>query len=220
MAAPRCIHHYSHNDMIRSTVFALLWWYVAICCGACGVFCESKKGTTRAACNHVGTLVDYRELDGCQWLIRLDDGRLLLPQRWPEGFAPVAGQRIRFGFEEVLDLMTICMAEDVVVRLTCLEAIADTSRPQPLPCLQIDDPFEVDWLNKALERYNPHRVVRYPWRDGWVYLLEGQQQWALYDCQGTLLCTTMGDSEDRCHLNYLNLLRTGKVIWVGEGIWD
>ncbi len=202
---------------------ASLWLSAALFFSACGVFCESKKSGMRSACSHVGTLADYRELDGCQWLIRLEDGRLLLPQTWPEGFVPEAGRRIRFDFEEVPEQMTICMAEDLVVRITCIEieeVRADTLRPQPPPCLRIDDPFEVDWLNKALDRYNPERVVRYPWRDGWAYLLEGQELWALYDCQGTLLCTTRGDREDKCHRNYLNLLGTGKVIWVGEGMWD
>ncbi len=212
--------------MTRPAFLAMWWLTMASVFGSCALFCESKKSTDEG-CTHTATVLDYRELDGCQWLLRLDDSldapagaRLLLPQAWPDGFVPEAGMRVRLGFTPVRDVMTICMAEDLVVQLTCLERLPDDARPQPLPCRKIDNPFEVDWMNRALDRYNPDRVVRYPWRDGWVYLLEGQDTWALFDCQGTLLCTTEGDPEDKCHRNYLNQLKDGKVIWVGEGMWD
>lgn len=212
--------------MTRPLFLVVCWLAMVSLLGSCALFCESKK-TAERACTHTATILDYRKLDGCQWLLRLDDslsaphqGRLLLPQAWPDDFEPRAGMRVRIGFEPVRDVMTICMAEDLVVQLTCIQPLSENTRPQPLPCLKIDNPFEVDWMDRALDRYNPDRVVRYPWRDGWVYLLEGQETWALFDCQGTLLCTTEGDPNDKCHRNYLNQLRNGKVIWVGEGMWD
>ncbi|GEM_PF-4050037 len=133
----------------------------------CSTFRPNGQPATASSCTTQARIVDYSDLDGCRLLLQLDDGRLLLPQKWPKEFVPQAAMRVRIGFEIVPEAVSICMVEDAVVRLSCIEPLEGISeRPQPLPCAYTNSPFEVPWMNQALDRYNPERIVRYTWRDG------------------------------------------------------
>lgn len=88
--------------------------------------CKSKNQDDMASkqCTHQGTVVDKTGLDGCGLLIQTSGGKLLLPSEFASGVDQSlikAGAKIRFGYTEV-DGMSICMAEDAIVRIDCLEA--------------------------------------------------------------------------------------------------
>ena len=88
--------------------------------------CKSKNQDDMAnkQCTHQGTVVDKTGLDGCGLLIETSDGKLLLPAEYAGGVDQSlikAGAKIRFDYTEVGG-MSICMAEDAIVRIDCLEA--------------------------------------------------------------------------------------------------
>lgn len=59
-------------------------------------------------------------LDGCGFLIELDNGTKLNPVEYAvKSFNFEDGQRIRFSYKEV-DMMNVCMAGQTV-KITCLE---------------------------------------------------------------------------------------------------
>lgn len=75
------------------------------------------------ACNTFGLVQDYSKLDGCKLLIETEKGTLLRPAELPEGAYLRDGQKIRFGYEEMPEMMSICMRERMTVRITCLEVV-------------------------------------------------------------------------------------------------
>ena len=88
--------------------------------------CKSKNQDDMAnqKCSQRGTVVDKTDLDGCGLLIQTSGGQLLLPAEYASGVDQSllkAGAKIRFDYTEVGG-MSICMAEDAIVRIDCLEA--------------------------------------------------------------------------------------------------
>jgi hypothetical protein len=98
------------------------------------VGCKAPAATAPAqdteACIHEGVVQDFTGLDGCRLLIVMPDGRKLLAASSPEdGPGLAAGMHIRFGYRELPDAMSICMAENAIVALTCLELVKMVEQP-------------------------------------------------------------------------------------------
>lgn len=75
-------------------------------------------------CNTTGTFVDYSHIDGCTYLLVLENGDKLLPATILDtSFLPEDGMRVLFGYVELDEAVTICMAEDLVVEVTCIKRI-------------------------------------------------------------------------------------------------
>lgn len=75
----------------------------------------------RSTCNIFGTVKDFSGLDGCSYLIVLEDGKKVEPVVIEdENFKLQTGQKIRFSYEPEKEVMSICMAAPTV-RVTCIE---------------------------------------------------------------------------------------------------
>jgi|AntRauTorckE5430_2_1112549.scaffolds.fasta_scaffold01148_5 hypothetical protein len=71
-------------------------------------------------CSTEGTMRDMTGLDGCKFLIELDDGKRLNPVEYSVKASDFEdGQRIRFAYE-VVEVMNVCMSGQTV-KVTCLE---------------------------------------------------------------------------------------------------
>lgn len=93
-----------------------------IFCLIFGISCQTKRlGGSTEACSTLGIVKDYSNLDGCGLLIELADGTLLLPASLPENAQLKAEQRIQFGYRELNDAVSICMAERKVVDIVCIQ---------------------------------------------------------------------------------------------------
>ncbi|RMG79530.1 MAG: hypothetical protein D6714_16240 [Bacteroidetes bacterium] len=196
---------------------------VALC--VCIFGCHAGKDTAGEdkSCPTTGKVVDYSGvLDGCRFLIELENGDRLNPvEVTVEGFQFRDGQKIRFGYEKLEDQMSVCMAESAFVRITCIhEMESSTTYTGDHNCVDTRNPFEVEWMNKAIDHHNPNQVVKYPFEGEWAYLFKGIPDSYLYNCRGQFICETTGDVTDKCHIAYLNNLENGEIIWQGEGIWD
>ncbi len=94
-----------------------------ICLNLMFLGCKTKQQTgSGSACDTKGTFVDRTGLDGCTFLIKLEDGRLLLPiyDANPD-FQPKDGLKVRLAFTAEEDYVSICMAENLAGKITCLE---------------------------------------------------------------------------------------------------
>jgi len=58
------------------------------------------------------TVIDYRELDGCTFMLQLADGKKLQPLNLPEQYMK-AGVRLMITYK-IVDAMGICMAGQMV----------------------------------------------------------------------------------------------------------
>lgn len=69
-----------------------------------------------------GMILDYRGLDGCKWLIRLDNGELLEPVNLNRfDLQPADSMKVVLTYTPTPDIMSICMAGKMV-RITCISS--------------------------------------------------------------------------------------------------
>ncbi|NND32627.1 MAG: hypothetical protein HKN76_08560, partial [Saprospiraceae bacterium] len=127
-------------------------------------------------------MVHSGDLDGCEWMIRHRDGRMLLPQNAQE-FEWVDQQAVMFSYTSY-DGMSICMAEDEIITLTCLQRLGDMACN---PTLEIAD---IAWLDQLIEAKNPVLVSRYALGNQLYYkILYADKTTNWHDCQGKLMCS-------------------------------
>ena len=67
---------------------------------------------------YTGTVVDYTGLDGCGYIIELDNGKKLEPAKYPVDFRFYDGQRVLVDYKVIDDVASICMVGDIVEILT------------------------------------------------------------------------------------------------------
>lgn len=186
--------------------------------------CKSglQSGDAETSCNTVGKIADYTGLlDGCTFMIELENGERFNPVKMSvDGFEFKDGKKIKFGYRELEEMMSTCMAESAFVEITCIEELGKNSNEDPHRCVDTANPFEVEWMNRVIDRHNPNQIIKYDYEVGWAYLFRGIPDSYLYNCMGQFLCDTSGGVKDECYTKYLNNLGRGKIIWQGEGIWD
>ncbi len=182
--------------------------------------CKSGQNATEgeAVCNTLGTVADYTgKLDGCKFLIELANGERFNPVKIKdETFELRDGQKIKFGYQELEDMMSVCMAESAFIEITCIEEVKNDQSG----CIDTNNPFEIDWMNRAIDGHNPNQILKYKSASKWTYLFKGLPNSYLYDCEGNFLCESTGDLTNDCHKEYISKYPKGKIIWQGEGIWD
>ncbi len=161
--------------------------------------CEHKK--EGAECSDTATLKDFTGLDGCGFLIVLDNGEKLQAVKYHDNkkIQLKDGQRIKIGYKEVDNQMSICMAGKMV-EVTCIEFLESSTtpsrpaktggiKPVKMECVETLDPYYNDWMLITLEKTNAYQVVRYTYRtDGFAYYFLGSKGNMVVDCQGTIIC--------------------------------
>lgn len=182
--------------------------------------CKTNKSSVDSNgkdCDVIGTVKDFSTLDGCGLLIVLENGDKLNPFKINDSnFKLKANQKIKFGYKKLSEMMSICMSERAIIEITCVEELSAGDEEL---CVDTKNPFEVDWMNKALDRHNPQQVLKYKQKDGFVYLFKGIPLAYFYDCRGNFICKTNGTDDD-CFKNEVQNTEKEKIIWQGEGIWD
>lgn len=139
-------------------------------------------------CETLAEVRDYSGLDGCQMLLETDAGNLFLVESIIGGYQINLGSRIRFGFEYVEDAASVCMHEDAIIRVTCVQEVRESSGfPRPIVCEAYSEVSE--WLYDLAIEYAATYITRFPWSGGrYVYFIESADGQFLYDCQGYILC--------------------------------
>ena len=182
--------------------------------------CNTSKNANSnfGKCEESGIVKDYSNLDGCKLLIEVENGEKYLPTNTTfNGITLKDGQRISFSYKEGEAMVSICMAEDKIIELTCLELIQETSSAESPACQEIKDPMSVMWMASALKSHQPVQVVIYPYqREESAYLFKGKDIF-LYDCRGKLLCETEGAATEEC-LQLVKPEANGKIVWQAEGV--
>ena len=94
----------------RNELAGALAALVALLCGGCAEGLRPGNATLR----------DYTGLDGCGWVIEVDEGGVLEPLNLGEFIsAPDADMRLRVEYEEETGYFSICMVGPIVTLLEC-----------------------------------------------------------------------------------------------------
>jgi len=177
---------------------------------------STKKGTEQTdditqSCQTPATVKDFTGLDGCSFLLVLDNGDKLLPVKTPEGaFKFKDGQKIAMDYTIMKDYMSVCMAERAAIEITCMELIADTKISKD--CVKTDDAGKVEWMRNILAKEGTREVTRYEYKDGWAYYFISGRKNTLYDCRGTEICSVTGKMMNDC-VRMVNGFGKGMNVW-------
>lgn len=176
--------------------------------------CKTKKNvgdTQPAKCDYIGTVKDFTGLDACKFMILDGKGMKLLPAEGIGDFKLVDGQKITFSYEKMPEMMSACMAEDMIVKITCIEVIGVT--PTKKECVKVSMPYENEWLKGLNEKYRPYQINRYNYLDGYAYFFSTRDMNYLYDCQGDLICKYEAHEKGPCAARVSDL-ENEVVIWI------
>ncbi|MCB0662749.1 MAG: hypothetical protein KDC24_08415 [Saprospiraceae bacterium] len=183
--------------------------------------CSTKKGISEKndndTCRTHGTVKDFTGLDGCKFLILLDDSTRLLPAKMPAGkFQFRDGQEIWFDYQELKDYgMTICMAEDLIIEVTCIREEGVDPADKTACSDLIMDPNQIAWMRILMQSYRPMKVTVYPFQDQYLYYFETPRVSYLHDCNGQLVCEVPGKIMNDC-LMQIQALGAGRTIFLQQ----
>lgn len=195
--------------LIKTSLFVLLLAFIG---------CDTtKKAPTKTDCGTVGFVKDYTGLDGCRLMIETEDGRKLLPAILPEGYVLKEGQKIAFDFVEAKDYgMTICMAEDMIIKITCLQNL-ELTKEDLENCTDTFKAEQVEWLKKLIDSKEPIRVNKYFRSEKEIYyMLYSKAGSIVYNCKGELVCEVPNNEKNDC-FNSMQALGRGQLIYLKDG---
>ena len=191
----------------------LIFFVISTFCFSC-----KTKSALPNGCKTIGTVKDFTELDGCGMLIELENGQLLNPVKMSISFPLEAEVVVSFDYKILEGRVSSCMREKAMVEITCIVSLGKTPSGEGM-CVDTNNPFEVPWMDQAIDRHNPNQVLKFQDGNEWAYLFRGLPSSYLYNCRGKLICETK-NNHDKCQDDHLNRLGQGKIIWQGEGVWD
>lgn len=195
--------------LIKITLFVLLLVFLG---------CDTtKKVPAKTSCGTVGFVKDYTGLDGCSLMIETEDDRKLLPAILPKGYVLKDGQKIAFDYVEAKDYgMTICMAEDMIIEITCLQNLELTQEDMD-KCVDTFKAEEVEWIKKLIDSKEPIRISKYFRSEKEIYyMLYSNSGSIVYDCKGELVCEVPNNEKNDCW-NTMQALGRGQLIYLKKG---
>ena len=188
---------------------------------ACNSSQKSTAGDAAAGlttkCKTAGIVRDLSGLDGCQFMIEIENGEKWRPAKIEDDkFQLRDGQAILFGYREVSDVVSTCMAETKTVEVTCIKEITnDKDKPIVKQCWDLTNPTDAPWMAELMEKHQPFRITKYNFRDGWAYLILSSKRRFFYTCQGKDLCPDAEEMEG-CLNKYLKLMSNPQQIYSNQ----
>ncbi len=182
--------------------------------------CKTKQASTTTdnqvpveTCQTKATVIDMKNLDGCQFLLQVENGEKWLPMEISDpDFKFQDQQVIFFDYEEVTDYMSICMAENKGVNITCIKASSKASNLPPA-CTEVPNLLKTNWIQQIIRDKKIWKITQYKDNSEYVYLFKTNAKSYLYDCKGALICELSKNTENDCSKK-LKTLSNQYVIWV------
>jgi hypothetical protein len=135
----------------------------------------------QAICAREGVLHKTDHLDGCTWIITTKDGKRLLPQN-AHNFEFRDLQEIKFSYTS-FEGMSICMAEDEIITLTCVQTLPSAT------CQDILAWDQLNWLKDEVENRDPVSVYRFVDSSNFLFkVIYSDKRYTWYDCLGRVIC--------------------------------
>ncbi len=173
--------------------------------------CNSAQ-TPLPPCTHNATVKDYNGLDGCGILFLMENEKKLLPSNFDQFETQLEdGEQVRISYEADPDGMSICMAEDIIGRLTCLAT--HRTGEWTLQCPVMTDPFRSTWSAQVMQDIDPDIVEEMTINGNRTYRFHGKTENRIYSCTGKLLCGYTYISPGACD-DLLSLAQDVRVIYV------
>ena len=157
----------------------------------------SEKCDQDTTCKESVIAMDMSDLDGCGMILVTENDKKLLPVNLEEYPLTINnGDHLSVSYSVLKDGMSICMAEDAMIKLTCLELISKA--PEKVDCPQMKDPVDFEWSKKVLGEIEMRHIELFTTDDGDYYLFRAHGDCRLYKCTGEFICKGTCDKNDEC----------------------
>jgi hypothetical protein len=172
-------------------------------------------------CNTKGKVVDFTNVDGCNYFIRLPDSTFLQPvESAVEGLRIEPGQALQFGFEKQPNVMSVCNVKSQAIKLTCavvlnVEQLKIDNPEVLIECFDVYNTNDAPWLKVLVKQSKPTSIIKYPYfYNEKAYLVRLSNHSVLYDCRGNAI---MSGTDRDCRSHVVDP-SGGRVIYQAEGV--
>jgi len=127
------------------------------------------------------------------------------------------GDKLTVSYTVVKNGMSICMAEDAMIKLSCMELISPS--PEASNCPTMTDPVDFTWSKQVLKEIDLRRIERIATSDGDYYWFRSQGDCHLYKCTGQFICSGTCDEKDECEAYFASrniAVRDTRIIYVQD----
>jgi hypothetical protein len=174
-----------------------------ICLAANESGCSGQQETElfSNSCDRVISIKDFTGLDGCGYLLEDKNVKLLLTANFDTKITGLPVGTFLYASWEAQDAMaSICMKEDSIVTLNCLQnqgAKLDNEKA----CPEMIDPYKTEWAAEIMQSFEPQKVTEIANGDTKLYRFDKASGALIFDCSGTFLCFRIPPETDACDLN-------------------
>lgn len=99
------------------------------------ITCIKASNPQNNLCNTLAT-VKRVALDGCKWILILDNGTKLEPYGIPESFTMEDGMRVSIAYDDHIKVASVCMVGKPA-QILCIQRVRTCGTPPPVPCTPI-----------------------------------------------------------------------------------
>ena len=88
---------------------------------------DTTNADATESCEVAATVIDMTELDGCRFMMKLEDGKRIQPVSMPEVYKDYKftdGEQVRMTYVPQPDMMGICMS-GTMAKITCFTPLKD-----------------------------------------------------------------------------------------------
>ncbi len=185
-----------------------LYSMLALILATTGKHC-GRTSESDIRCTFRATAQDYSGLDGCGMLLVLENGNKLLATNL-DSVAPEIrdGDVVRISYTATDAMVSTCMAEQTIVRLTCFTTIAASTG-----CPKMVDPNRLAWSQKVMTELDPRQVESLKVDGNPSYRFVGKTESRIYTCTGDLVCAYPNGDRTRC-AEVLDKITDATIIYI------
>ncbi len=178
----------------------------------------SEKCNQGLICKELVVVMDMTDLDGCGMILVTKENKKLLPTNIGEYLSTVKdGDQLMVSYSVIEDAMSICMTEDAMVKLNCVELVSPVADYNECP--KMIDPVDFAWSKKVLGEIDLRRIELITTSEGDYYRFSANRECHLYKCTGQFICNGTCDEKDECETyfakNNIKINRT-RIIYVQD----
>ncbi len=173
------------------------------------------KEESASLCQEEVTAKDFSDLDGCTMMLINEKGEKLLLAQNNQDIPIENGKSYKVGYKILQGMASICMAENAIIELTCIELIG--AKSSTLNCKPSQNGFDDAFLKSLIDQNEIGRIERFDFADLWAYKVESLNKKWLYNCEGKELCGGDFRNFSECFATFRSELKNPKIIFQAEG---
>lgn len=169
-------------------------------------------------CKESVTVLDMTHLDGCGMMLVTEDKKKLFPVNLDDFAIEIKdGDTLMVSYAIAKNAMSICMAEDLTVKLSCL--VITSPSPAKVNCPEMTDPVKFSWSKQVLKEMDLRSIEHIKTAEEDYYWFRSVGDCRLYSCTGQVICIGTCNENDKCEAYFADnniTVNESRVIYVQD----